>query len=121
MMPHWFQIVDHAFRLLRPGGIFASTDFYISPTFPAAGMRRHRAWQRWFWPLCFAWHHVFLSPDHLPYLQSRFETVYLRERLGPMPFMAGMKAPFYVFARRKPALPLSPEDEPFAATNRGDS
>jgi S-adenosylmethionine-diacylgycerolhomoserine-N-methlytransferase len=101
MMPNWFTVVDGAHQLLRAGGVFAATDFYVSDRDPAPGLIRHSAWQRWFWPACFAWHHVWLSPEHLPYLQRRFETQHVSEHLGTMPFMAGMRAPYYVFVGSK--------------------
>ena len=44
---------------------------------------------------------LFLSPDHVPYLQSRFRTVRLEERLGRVPYLFGMKAPYYIFIGRK--------------------
>lgn len=68
---------------------------------PAPGLRRHAGWQRWFWPWWFSWDNVFLSPDVLPYLQCRFQTMRLEERFGPMPYMLGLKAPYYMFIGRK--------------------
>ena len=103
MMPNWFGAVDQAWKMLRPGGVIGATDFYISRRYPEPGLRRHSRWQQMFWPACFRWHNVFLSPDHLPYLRYRFETLSLTEHLGRMPFMAGMRAPYYVFVGRKTA------------------
>jgi S-adenosylmethionine-diacylgycerolhomoserine-N-methlytransferase len=101
MMPNWFQAIDRAWDMLRPGGVIGATDFYVSRAFPDPGLRRHAWWQRLFWPACFHGHNVFLSPDHLPYLRSRFETVHLAERQGSMPFMMGLRPPYYVFVGRK--------------------
>lgn len=101
MMPHWFAVVDRAYQILRPKGIFGATDFYVSGSHPADPLKRHAAWQRWLWPACFAWHHVWLNPDHLPYLQHRFVTRALGEHSGTMPFMFGMRAPYYVFVGEK--------------------
>lgn len=103
MMPRWFAVIDRACAMLRPGGAFGVTDFYISARDVDPPLRRHRAWQRWFWPACFGWHHVYLNQDHLPYLRHRFQTHYLTERIGRMPFMAGMRAPYYVFVGLKSA------------------
>ena len=103
MMPRWFAVIDRAYEMLRPHGLFGVTDFHISSQYSVAPLRRHRAWQRWFWPACFAWHHVYLNPDHLPYLRHRFETQYLSEGMGRMPFMAGMRSPYYVFVGVKQA------------------
>ncbi len=101
MIPDWFRAVDRAWALLRPGGLIGVVDFYVARKWPAAGLHRHAGWQRWFWPWWFSWDNVFLSPDVLPYLQCRFQTVRLEERFGPMPYMLGLKAPYYLFIGRK--------------------
>ena len=43
---------------------------------------------------------MFPSPDHVPWLQSRFQTVKLEERLGKVPYLL-LKAPYYIFLGRK--------------------
>src|SRR5262249_404155 len=101
MIPNWFQAIDRAAELLRPGGMIGVTDFYISRKWPAAGMVRHSAFQRSFWPWWFGQDNVFLSPDHIPYLHDRFPPARLIEGVGKVPYMFGMKAPYYVFLGRK--------------------
>jgi S-adenosylmethionine-diacylgycerolhomoserine-N-methlytransferase len=101
MIPPWHQAIDRAFALLRPGGMIGVTDFYISRKWPPPGLVRHSAFQRFFWPLWFGQDNVFLSPDHVPYLQSRFQTVRLVEGLGKVPYLFGLKAPYYIFLGRK--------------------
>jgi S-adenosylmethionine-diacylgycerolhomoserine-N-methlytransferase len=101
MIPNWFQAIDRAHQLLKPGGVIGVVDFYVSRKWPAPGMKRHRWWQRVFWPAWFASDNVFLSSEHVPYLQSRFQTVRLDERLGKVPYMPGLKAPYYLFLGRK--------------------
>jgi S-adenosylmethionine-diacylgycerolhomoserine-N-methlytransferase len=101
MIPDWFRAIDRAHDLLKPGGMIGVADFYISRKWPAPGRCRHSAWQRFFWPLWFSWDNVFFSPDHLPYLQSRFETVRLVEGAGKVPYLFGMKAPYYLFLGRR--------------------
>jgi S-adenosylmethionine-diacylgycerolhomoserine-N-methlytransferase len=101
MIPSWFQAIDRAYELLRPGGMIGVTDFYISRKWPAPDMKRHSAFQRCFWPYWFGQDNVFVSPDHVPYLQSRFRTVRLEERLGKVPYLFGLKAPYYIFLGRK--------------------
>ncbi len=102
MIPDWFRAVDQAYRMLKPGGQIGVADFYVSRKWPAAGRAKHSRLQRFFWPLWFGYDNVFLSGDHLPYLQSRFETVRVEEKLGRMPYLLGLKAPYYVFVGRKP-------------------
>ena len=41
MIPDWFLAVDHAWRLLRPGGTIGVVDFYVSRKHPDPGWRRH--------------------------------------------------------------------------------
>lgn len=101
MIPDWFRAIDHALALLRPGGVLGVADFYVSRKWPAPGRRKHSRWQRSFWPRWFAQDDVFLSPDHLPYLQARFETVRIVEGMGKVPYLLGLKAPYYIFLGRK--------------------
>jgi S-adenosylmethionine-diacylgycerolhomoserine-N-methlytransferase len=102
MIPNWFQAIDQAYRLLKPGGQIGVVDFYVSRKWPAPGLTQHRWWQRVLWPTWFATDNVFLSSEHLPYLQCRFQTVRLEERLGKVPYLPGLKAPYYLFHGRKP-------------------
>ena len=100
MIPDWFKAIDHAHAILKPGGLIGVADFYVARKWPAHGVR-HSGWRRFFWPTWFSWDNVFLSPDHLPYLESRFLTVKREERLGKMPYMLGRRAPYYIFIGRK--------------------
>src|SRR5689334_7037521 len=67
MMPNWFAVIDNALRMLRPGGSIGVTDFYVSAAQVEPPLTQHRLWQRLLWRSCFAWHHVHLKDDHLPY------------------------------------------------------
>lgn len=100
MIPDWFQAIDRAWALLKPGGMIGVADFYVSRRSPTPGMREHSHWQRWFWR-SYIWRAACLSPDHLPYLQSRFQTVTLEERFGSVPYLFGLKAPYYLFVGRR--------------------
>jgi S-adenosylmethionine-diacylgycerolhomoserine-N-methlytransferase len=101
MIPNWFHAIDHAYRLLKTGGTIGVVDFYVSRKWPAPGLKQHRWWQRTFWPTWFASDNVFLSPEHVPYLQHRFQILRLEERSGKVPYLFGLKAPYYVFLGRK--------------------
>jgi S-adenosylmethionine-diacylgycerolhomoserine-N-methlytransferase len=100
MIPAWFQAVDRAWHLLKPGGVLGVVDFYISRKWPAPGMKKHSAFHRFFWPTWFGYDNVFLNPDHIPYLQSRFQTIRLEEKMGSVPYMP-LRAPYYIFLGRK--------------------
>src|SRR5262249_12112793 len=91
MMPCWIAVLEQAYRLLEPGGRIGVADFYIGHKWPGPGRRQHSAWQRVFWPLWFSMDNVFLSPDHVHYLQQRFQTLQLSEGLGKVPYMLGLK------------------------------
>lgn len=101
MMPDWYRVVDHAWKLLKPGGVLGVTDFYVGRKWPAAGMTQHGVFTRHFWPFWFAWDNVFLSPDHLPYLRSRFTPLRVEERRGTMPYLPLLRVPYYLFLGRK--------------------
>ncbi|MGA4800049.1 class I SAM-dependent methyltransferase [Streptomyces lavendulocolor] len=95
MMPDWFAAVDHARSVLRPGGTIAVCDFYVARKHPADGAR-HAAWRRHLWPAWFSHNDVFLSPDHLPYLRTRFTAVHVRESLSAVPYLPA-RVPYYLF------------------------
>jgi S-adenosylmethionine-diacylgycerolhomoserine-N-methlytransferase len=101
MIPSWFQALERAYQLLRPGGLIGVVDFYIGRKWPEPGMKKHGIFWRYFWPTWFGFDNVFLSPDHLPWLQGRFETVKLEERLGRVPYLLGLRVPYYIFVGRK--------------------
>jgi S-adenosylmethionine-diacylgycerolhomoserine-N-methlytransferase len=101
MIPDWFLAIDNAIKMLRPGGLLGVVDFYVSRNRPSSGLVRHPLWQRSFWPMWFGHDGVNLSPDHLPYLRSKLSTVALEEHLGAVPFLPGLKVPYYVFVGRK--------------------
>jgi S-adenosylmethionine-diacylgycerolhomoserine-N-methlytransferase len=101
MIPDWFRAVDRALENLKPGGRIGVVDFYVSRKWPAEGLRKHSRFQRFWWPQSYAWDDVFISPDHLPYLRSRFDEELRLERLAKVPYMLGLKSPHYVFVGRK--------------------
>lgn len=102
MIPDWFQAVNHAWELLRPGGTLGIVDFYVSRKYPAANLRRHSWFQRNFWPVWFGNDNVYLSPDHLPYLMEKFESVSLSEETGKIPYFPLCQVPYYILIARKP-------------------
>lgn len=102
MTPDWFGAIDHAYNLLRPGGVIGVADYYVSRKYPANGMRRHCGLARTFWPAWFGMRNVHPSPDHLPYLMSRFERMFLHEEMAPVLCMLGARIPAYRFIGRKP-------------------
>ena len=102
MIPDWFRAVDNAWAMLRPGGVIGVADFYVSRRHPAAGHARHGWAPRTLWPIWFGADGVHLSPDHLPALEWRFETLGLVEGRARLPYLP-FRAPYYRFVGRKPA------------------
>ncbi len=90
MIPDWRAAIDNAVAMLKPGGTLGVVDFYVSRA--RHGALARALWQRWF-------RHdgVRLSPDHLPYLRDRLQTIECLERRGAVPYLPGLAAPYYVF------------------------
>ncbi len=101
MMPEWFAAIDNAWQMLRPGGTIGVVDFYVSHKFPPEGLTRHGRFERAFWPLWFSADNVWLGPDRLQYLLHRFDRVELTESRARVPFLWGMKVPYFMFVGRK--------------------
>lgn len=102
MIPDWFLAMDQALRMLKPGGLIGVVDFFVARKWPADGLAKHRWSTRTIWPAWFANDNVFLNGDHIPYLQSHFETVSLEQHRGKVPYMPFVRAPYYQFVGRKP-------------------
>ncbi|HVX11509.1 MAG TPA: class I SAM-dependent methyltransferase [Pirellulales bacterium] len=102
MMPDWFAVMDRAWELLKPGGIIAVVDFFVSRKYAADNTAQHGWWSRHFWPAWFGRDNVYLSPDHIPYLQRRFTTLSLVQQHAPVPYLPGLRVPYYRFLGRKP-------------------
>ncbi len=102
MIPDWFAAIENALRMLRPGGQIGVVDFYVSRKYPASTVEKRHSWfTRHFWPAWFGCDNVYPSADHLPFLQSHFDTEYLEERLGKIPYLPLIRAPYYLFVGRK--------------------
>lgn len=102
MIPDWFAALEQAWNLLRPGGTIGVVDFYVSRKYPAEYAKRHSWLTRSFWPVWFNSDNVFPSPDHVPYLHRHFETEMFSEHAGTMPYMPGVRVPYYLYIGRKP-------------------
>jgi S-adenosylmethionine-diacylgycerolhomoserine-N-methlytransferase len=101
MIPDWYAAVANAEAMLKPKGVIGVVDFYVSRKHAADGMIRHGWMTRAFWPLWFGIDNVFLSPDHLPLLQNRFETIALHEERARVPYVPFGRVPYYAFRGRK--------------------
>lgn len=118
MIPDWFAAVDHASKLLAPGGIFGVVDFYVSRKFPSEGLAAHSWLQRLLWRTWFQIDDVVLNPDHLPYMLRTFGKLQLVEMVVALPYMGlfhmlGLpKVPVYRFVGKKTKREEPEEAEP---------
>lgn len=112
MIPPWFAAIDNAWAMLKPGGHIGAVDFYVSQKYPAEGLRRHGGFYRSLWPIWFALDNVFPSPDHLPFLRHRFETIRLLEETTRLPYVPFLRTPYYSFIGQKPQSQGSSADLP---------
>lgn len=110
MIPDWFRAIDQARRILKPGGRIGVVDFYVPRKHPAKGWRRASALTRGFWPAWFAIDNVHPSPDHAPYLHSLFEPLHFSEHTAPVPYMLGLRTPYYRFIGRRGPDPQTMEE-----------
>ncbi len=97
MMPDWEGVIDNACRMLRPGGTLAVVDFYVSAAQPVDGRVRHGWLMRQGWSRWFGHDGVRLNPTHIDALAARTTRRYFSERRGPVPYLPGLRAPYYLF------------------------
>jgi S-adenosylmethionine-diacylgycerolhomoserine-N-methlytransferase len=102
MIPDWRGALNNALSMLRPGGTLGMVDFYVSQADPAPGLARHRALTRWFWPRWFGHDGVHPNPDHVPSLRRLLPDHRLIEARGAVPYLHGVRVPYYVFVGRVP-------------------
>ena len=93
--------VANAIAMLKPGGRLGVVDFYVSPRRAAPGTVQHSAFARGFWPLWFAHDGVRLDAGHLPALRSLLPAHRLEERRSALPYLPGLRVPYYVFVGAK--------------------
>ena len=104
MIPDWEGALRNALDMLRPGGVLGVVDFYVSPKVPAPGLQRHGRLTRWFWPRWFGHDGVHPNPAHVPALRRLLPEHILAEHRAPVPYLPGLRVPYYVFVGRKRGL-----------------
>ncbi len=101
MIPDWFAAIENAMKMLKPGGLIGVVDFYVARKHASHDMQPHSWFTRNFWPVWFSSDNVFPSADHLPFLNSHFETVWCQESRSKVPYIPFIRTPFYQFIGRK--------------------
>jgi S-adenosylmethionine-diacylgycerolhomoserine-N-methlytransferase len=100
MIPDWRGAIDNALAMLKPDGVLGVVDFYVSDRRPESGLTHHGALTRWFWPRWFAHDGVRLSSEHLRRLRALLPIHLLLERRAPVPYLPGLRVPYYLFLGR---------------------
>jgi S-adenosylmethionine-diacylgycerolhomoserine-N-methlytransferase len=108
MIPDWRGAILNAMEMLRPGGILGVVDFYVSDSKGGPGMVRHNPFTRSFWPLWFGHDGVHPSPEHLRLLRERLPNHQLLERQAPLPYLPGLRVPYYIFVGKKHGEAITP-------------
>lgn len=103
MIDNWRAALANALTMLKPGGTLGVVDFYVSAPQPAPGFAYHAPLERWFWRRWFSHDGVRLSPDPLAALVAALPDSQVLERRAPVPYLPGLKVPYYIFTGRKPA------------------
>ncbi|MFY9974455.1 MAG: class I SAM-dependent methyltransferase, partial [Chromatiaceae bacterium] len=117
MIPDWKGALRNALGMLRPGGTLGVVDFYVSEPDPAPGLARHGPLTRWFWPRWLGHDGVHPDPAHLSTLRGLLPEHRLVEGRAPVPYLPGLRVPYYIFvgraaggseARRRPSVATAP-------------
>lgn len=93
MIPDWRRTVERALAMLAPDGVIGAVDFTVMPW--------HSEVARWFWPRWFGHDGVHLDGDHVELLLARTSCVHLRFSHGAVPWMPGLRVPWYLYIGRK--------------------
>jgi S-adenosylmethionine-diacylgycerolhomoserine-N-methlytransferase len=101
MIPDWEAAIDNAIAMLKPGGHLGVVDFYVSAPEPAPGLVRHSALARTFWPRWFRHDGVHLDARRLAYLRHALPDHRLVEASAPVPYLPGLRVPYYRLIGRK--------------------
>ncbi len=117
MIPDWFAAIENAERMLNDVGRIGVVDFYVSRKFPNEGHPKHSWFTRSFIPIWFNSDCVYPSPDHLPFLQRKFDTLWVREARSKLPYVPFWRSPYYQFIGRKRTSAAASSDEAIPKAN----
>lgn len=101
MIPDWEGALRNALAMLKPGGTIGVVDFYVSEADPGPGLVRHGPLTRWFWPRWLGHDGVHPNPAHLRLLRSLLPEHRLEESRATVPYLPGLRVPYYCFVGRK--------------------
>lgn len=101
MMPDWQAALTNACGMLAADGLLGVVDFYVADASPAPGLARHAGLTRWFWPRWFSHDGVRLDSAPLTALRAQLESVHLHEGLARVPYLPGLRVPYFIFVGRR--------------------
>lgn len=93
MIPDWQKAIDNIVAMLAPEGQIAVVDFHL----PSRGSRLFN----WFWRSWFGHDGVRLSTALLARLRQRFPMHRCLELRAPVPYLPGLRAPYFRFVARR--------------------
>ncbi len=102
MIPQWQAALDNALAMLKPGGLIGAVDFDLPRGNCIADRCACEFWRRWF-----AHDGVHLNRAHVEWLQAQTLPVTLRESTAPVPYLPGLRVPYYIHVGRKPGAPAA--------------
>lgn len=94
MMPDWRGVLDNAWSMLAPGGRLGVVDFHLPES---GGPLANALWRRWF-----AHDGVHLGAEHTRALRAFSPQHHYREARAPVPYLPGLRAPYYLYVGVKP-------------------
>ena len=97
MMPSWRAALLNAIAILQPGGVLGVVDFYVSAADAGPGEVRHSRFTRLFCPRWLGHDGVHPNPEHLRLLRQWLPSHQLSEHRAPLPYLPGLKVPYYLF------------------------
>lgn len=102
MIPNWYSAIENAKKLLKKNGRIGVVDFTVHRN-PNAQESAKEVISKGFWQTWFSWDRVYLSSDHLPFLQANFaETISVQSKFSP-PYIGllPISVPYYWFVGQK--------------------
>lgn len=102
MMPNWYEALGQAESILKDSGQLAVVDYYLSRKHENS-LRKHPWIKRHFLRAWFEKDNVFLNPDHIHYLQAKFQETSLEQKEAGLPYLGFLKVPYYQFVGKKKA------------------
>jgi len=87
MIPEWSNVIDITYKILKNKGQLAVADFCFDES--------QYYITKLLFNFIFYFSYININPLHLVYLQSKFDTKFIRIQKGDFPYILGIKCPYY--------------------------